>query len=92
MKGKKFSAAEKHFTKLRERYERQIKILLGEISALREKNRSLESENQTLAKQVETYREMLGVEVDGLKSRCEHLENMDKLLTKLFTGTSYFTH
>lgn len=60
MKGKKFSAAEKHFAKIQERYERQIKILLSEISALREKNSSLESENQTLAKQVETYRKMLG--------------------------------
>lgn len=38
MKGKKFYAAEKHFTKLQERYERQIKYLLTEISGLREKN------------------------------------------------------
>lgn len=86
MKGKKFTAAEKHFTKLRERYERQIKYLLIEISDLREKNGSLEQENRTLIKQVETYRELLGVEVDDMKSRRERLERSDKLLAELFTA------
>jgi FtsZ-binding cell division protein ZapB len=83
---KKFTAAEKHFTKLRERYERQIKYLLIEISGLREKNSSLEQENRTLIKQVETYRELLGVEVDDMKSRRERLERSDKLLAELFTA------
>ncbi|GEM_PF-4131228 len=86
MKGKKFTAAEKHFTKLRERYERQIKYLLIEISGLREKNSILEQENRTLIKQVETYRELLGVEVDDMKSRRERLERSDKLLAELFTA------
>lgn len=86
MKGKKNTAAEKHFTKLRERYERQIKYLLIEISGLREKNSSLEQENRTLIKQVETYRELLGVEVDDMKSRRERLERSDKLLAELFTA------
>jgi hypothetical protein len=86
MKGKKFTAAEKHFTKLRERYERQIKYLLIKISGLREKNSILEQENRTLIKQVETYRELLGVEVDDMKSRRERLERSDKLLAELFTA------
>lgn len=86
MKEKKFTAAEKHFTKLRERYERQIKYLLIEISGLREKNSSLEQENRTLIKQVETYWELLGVEVDDMKSRRERLERSDKLLAELFTA------
>ena len=86
MKGKKFTAAEKNLTKLRERYERQIKYLLIEISGLREKNSSLEQENRTLIKQVETYRELLGVEVDDMKSRRERLERSDKLLAELFTA------
>lgn len=83
MKGKKFYAAEKHFTKLQERYERQIKYLLTEISGLREKNSSLEKQNQTLIKQVETYREMLGVDINALESQRERSERMDKLLMKL---------
>lgn len=77
---------EKHFTKLRERYERQIKYLLIEISGLREKNSSLEQENRTLIKQVETYRELLDVEVDDMKSRRERLERSDKLLAERFTA------
>lgn len=83
---KKFTAVEKHFTKLRERYERQIKYLLIEISGLREKNSSLEQENRTLIKQVETYRELLDVEVDDMKSRRERLERSDKLLAEWFTA------
>ena len=36
--------------------------------------------------QIETYRELLDVEVDDMKSRRERLERSDKLLAERFTA------
>lgn len=84
MKGKKFSAAEKHFEKLKERYLRTINSLSSENAELRKRLASLESENKTLADQTALYREMLGVEsADRLVRQKAREEQLTALLCRL---------
>lgn len=83
MKGKKFSAAEKHFSKLRDRYDRAIRQLADDNTILREKLEACEKTNKTLTEQVEIYRELLGVDAKDVMSRLDHLDGTARLLDRL---------
>lgn len=84
MKGKKYSAAEKHFNKLRDRDNRIYKATLSDNAVLRERLKLLEEENSVLKKQAEIYRNLLGADADSIVKQYEQTNQILKLIGSQF--------
>ena len=87
MKGKKFTAAEKHFLGEKEKYEKQIKILNegnDQIRIQRDKlssaNNKLTEENIQLKNWVERLLQYTELSIEDIKSACEKDKNQTKAL------------
>lgn len=83
MRGKKYTAAEKHFAKLRERYQREIRLLHAHNVSLKEHIDCLQRENSILSSQVDVYKDMLGVDADKAEKQQEQNQKMVALLSQL---------
>ena len=83
MKGKKYTAAEKHFAKLQERYQREIRLLHAHNVSLKEQIDCLQRENSILSSQVDIYKDMLGVDADKAEKQQEQNQKMVALLGRL---------
>lgn len=83
MKGKKFTAAEKHFEKRRLDYEKKIAALKTSLdesnkerSCYMEKASALEAENETLRNWVERLLEYTELAKDDIRIACEKDKNI----------------
>lgn len=83
MKGKKYSAAEKHFAKLQEQYQREIRLLRANNVCLKEHIDRLQRENCILSSQVEVYKDMLGVDAGKAGNQQEQYQKIADLLGRL---------
>ncbi|GEM_PF-4359658 len=80
MKGKKFSAAEKHFREKEIRYQQQINNLINElqskhvlISELDHENGELKLKNEKLSKEVEYLKDLYGLSEE---EKAEYMRNV----------------
>ena len=96
MKGKKFTAAEKHFEKKRVGYERQIKNLNQQLEnahadarLYRSRFELVERENEELKAWIERLLEYTELTKEDIKSACEKDKNMAKAAEWLNTFSSF---
>lgn len=83
MKGKKFNAAEKHFMKKQEQYQKQIKSLETQLEnahrdtrIFRTRAEFLERENEELKNWVERLLEYTELSKEDIKKACEKDKNL----------------
>lgn len=100
MKGKKFTAAEKHFEGKRQEYERKIKHLSFELGESRKETlqykemcNNLQTENEQLKQQVDKLLKYTELSEKDIKEACEKDKRIGEtahMLTTLFKfGGSY---
>lgn len=96
MKGKKFTAAEKHFEKKRIEYERQIKNLNqqlknahDDIRLFRSRYELTEMENEELKEWIERLLEYTELSKEDIKLACEKDQRMAKAAEWLNTFSKF---
>ena len=100
MKGKKFTAAEKHFEGKKQEYERKIKHLSfelsesrKEISRYKETCNSLQTENEQLKQWVDRLLEYTELSEKDIKEACEkdkRISETAKMMSTIFKFTSSY--
>jgi len=99
MKGKKFDAAEKHFIKKQEQYEKEIKNLYQmlkdsqrETSLLKGKYESAQSENEQLKAWIERLLEYTELSKEDIRLACEKDKKMSKATDLLLKFSSFMPY
>ena len=100
MKGKKFTAAEKHFEGKKKEYERKIKYLSFELSEsqketlqYKEMCNTLQTENEQLKQWVDRLLEYTELSEKDIKEACEkdkRMEETAQMLTTLFKFGGFY--